>query len=534
MRRWNGWGDDTVEFNLADSALSFLAERLGQGIEPVDATLEQACNTVPPSRLTSHPLLDITARTRLLHGFGQSMPDWLRLRYGRIGPVPDAIAFPETSAQVRDLLDFARVNGASVIPYGGGTSVVGHLTAPAGPQPVLTINLSRLSRLINLDRETQLATFGAGVAGPDLEAQLRARGYSLGHFPQSFEYSTLGGWVVTRSSGQQSLRYGRIEQLFAGGRLEAPTGTLNIPCFPASAAGLDLREIVLGSEGRMGILTEATVRVTPLPAAEEFHAVFFPDWAHAETAVREISQARLQLSMLRLSNPIETLTTLMLAGSLPGHQRAIGWLRRYIGWRGCRDNACLLLIGASGSRETVEHALRASLGLARAQKGLHIGQSIGKKWKQNRFRNVYLRNSLWQHGYAVDTAETAVNWNKVVDMMHAVEDTSRSALAKDGERIHTYAHLSHFYPQGASVYTTFIYRLAGDYQRDMLRWSGLKQAVSQAIAAQGGTISHQHGVGLDHAPYLASEKGELGMRAMRALFQPFDPDGIMNPGKLLT
>ena len=529
MRRWNGWGDDTVEFALNQDALEFLAERIGTSTAPSDATLAQACDSVPPSRLLPHPLVDTSAEARLRNGLGQSLPDWLKLRYGKVGILPDGVAFPESSAQVRELLDYAKQCGAAVIPYGGGTSVVGHLTAQESTQPVLTVNLSRLSRLINLDRTAQLATFGAGVVGPDLEAQLRAQGYTLGHFPQSFEYSTLGGWVVTRSSGQQSLRYGRIEQMFAGGRLETPTGTLDIPTFPASAAGTDLREMVLGSEGRIGILTEVTVRVTPLPEREQFHAVFFPDWNMAEQAVRSIAQAKLPLSMLRLSNPVETLTTLTLAG----HKKLIGLLETYLGWRGCGDGKCIMLIGVSGSSKGVSHGLAEALRVARKHHGVHIGQSIGKKWKHNRFRNVYLRNTAWQYGYAIDTVETAVDWTRVGSMMHAVEQAATAALAAAGEKVHTYTHLSHIYAQGASVYTTFVYRLAGNFDKDLQRWTGLKRAVCEAIVATGGTISHQHGVGTDHAPYLLAEKGELGIGAMREMCAYFDPNGMMNPGKLL-
>ncbi|WP_019142244.1 FAD-binding oxidoreductase [Noviherbaspirillum massiliense] len=529
MRRWNGWGDDSIDVSLDREALRFLEERIGPGMQPKDATLEEACRAIPPSRLQPHPRIDTTPQTRLRHGFGQSMHDWLRLRYGKIGRLPDGVAFPESSQDVRDLLDYAAACHARVIPYGGGTSVVGHLDAPSGEQPVLSIDLSRLSRLLDLDPEAQLATFGAGIAGPDLEAQLRAHGYMLGHFPQSFEYSTLGGWVVSRSSGQQSLRYGRIEQLFAGGRVETPTGTLRIPTFPASAAGTDLREMVLGSEGRIGILTEATVRITPLPADESFHAVFFPDWATAEQALRSIAQAKLPLSLLRLSNATETLTTLTLAG----HKKLIGLLESYLRWRGCGDDKCLLLIGATSQKGQRFSALDDALRIARAWHGVHAGQMIGRKWKANRFRSVYLRNALWQHGYAVDTVETAVDWPRVKQMMQAVEQAASDALAHEGERLHAYTHLSHIYAQGASVYTTFAYRLAGNFEQDLARWRRLKAAASEAIVANGGTISHQHGVGTDHAPYLAAEKGELGIGAMRQLYRHFDPQGIMNPGKTI-
>lgn len=528
-RRWNGWGDDAIDFALSEDAIGFLRERIGPGMSPEDATLEQACQGMPPSRLPAHPLIDASPALRLRHGFGQSMQDWLRLRYGVAGPLPDGVAFPESSEQVRELLDHASRDGFAVIPYGGGTSVVGHLSAPPGERPVLSINLSRLSRLIDFDPEARLATFGAGIAGPDLEAQLRARGYTLGHFPQSFEYSTLGGWVATRSSGQQSLRYGRIEQLFAGGRIETPAGSLRIPCFPASAAGTDLREMVLGSEGRLGILTEATVRISPLPQLEAFHAVFFPDWGEAQDAIRELAQSRLPLSMLRLSNPAETRTTLRLAG----HQSLIGWLERYLRMRGCGERKCLLLLGVSGDAAPSRPALAAALRIARRHHGIHAGQTIGRKWKANRFRNVYLRNSLWRQGYAVDTVETAVAWPEVGNMMHALEQAAVVALAQEGERVHVYTHLSHVYPQGASVYTTFVYRLAGGFEPDLARWRRLKTAAGDAIVAAGGTISHQHGVGTDHAAWLPAEKGALGIGAMQALFRHVDPQGLMNPGKLV-
>ena len=529
MRRWNGWGDDTIEFALNEDALAFLAQRIGRGSPVADAAYEQACAQIAPSRLAPHPLIDTAPEVRLRNALGQSLPDWLRLRHGVIETAPDGVAYPESPEQVRALLDYARQHGVAVIPQGGGTSVAGHLTAPAGGQPVLAVNLTRLRQLHYLDTESQLATFGAGVFGPDLEAQLRARGYTLGHFPQSFEYSTLGGWVVTRSSGQQSLRYGRIEQMFKGGKVETPAGTLDIPTFPASAAGTDLREMVLGSEGRMGILTEATVRVTPTPEHEAFHAVFFPDWPAAEAAVRHIVQAGLPLSMLRLSNPLETTTMLALAG----HKKLISALERYLGWRGCKDGKCMLMIGVSGRKGAAKAALKDALELTRPHGGVHIGRAMGDKWKRNRFRNVYLRNAAWAHGYAIDTVETAVDWPRVGSMMRAVETAATAALAEHGEQVHTYTHLSHLYAQGASVYTTFVYRLAGDYESDLARWRSLKQAASMAIVGNGGTISHQHGVGSDHAPYLVAEKGELGLAAMRAMFAHFDPQQIMNPGKLL-
>jgi alkyldihydroxyacetonephosphate synthase len=509
--------------------LSFLQEKIGVGTAPHDATFAAVCTQLPASRLPEHALVDRSPEVRLRHALGQSMSDWLRLRYGKIDSAPDGVAFPESSEQVRQLLDWAKVYDVLVIPYGGGTSVVGHLGAPIGPKPVLTISLARLSRLLNLDKESQLATFGAGVLGPDLEAQLRAHGYTLGHFPQSFEYASLGGWIVTRSSGQQSLRYGRIEQMFAGARVETPVGRLDIPTFPASAAGPDLREMVLGSEGRIGIVTEATMRVTPLPEQEGFYAVFFPNWDKAAAAIRQLVQAKLPLSMLRLSNALETETMLALAG----HAGQIRWLERYLGWRGCGVGKCMLMIGISHLVPTVRATLATALSLVRAHDGVSTGRILGEKWKAGRFKNVYLRNMAWQHGYAIDTCETAVDWPRVNSTMQAVEQAGRDAFAAFGEKVHAYTHLSHLYAQGASVYSTFIFRLSGNFEEDLARWQKLKAAMCNAIVASGGTISHQHGVGVDHAPYLVAEKGELGMAALNHMMRHFDPDQRMNPGKLL-
>ena len=534
MRRWNGWGDESISVQLEGEARAFLGARLGRGTAPQDATFEQACAGLPQGRLPRHPLVDASPATRARHALGQSLPDWLRLRHGRLGSVPDGVAFPESGAQVRELLAFAAQHDAVVIPYGGGTSVAGHLdvghSSNGGLRPSMSIDMGRMRAMISLDREAQLACFGAGVTGPDLEAQLRAHGYTLGHYPQSFEYSTLGGWVATRSSGQQSLRYGRIEQLFAGGRIESPSGTLDIPTFPASSSGIDLREMVLGSEGRLGVLTHAVVRISRLPEFEAFHALFFPDWEHAVRAVRTLAQARLGLSMLRLSNASETRTMLALAG----HGRQVGMLERYLGWRGCGQDKCMLLVGASGPRGQAREALRAAVTLARRQSGVHVGRALGERWRRNRFRSVYLRNAAWELGYAIDTVETALDWPYVTQAVTAIEQAAAAALEPFGERVHAYTHLSHLYPQGASVYSTFVYRLAGDYQDDLARWRQLKDRVSSAIVGCGGTISHQHGVGVDHAPWLAAEKGELGLGAMGALFRHFDPECRMNPGKLVT
>jgi len=531
MRRWNGWGDDQEHQTLAADAQAFLRERVGESSPTRDASRESVLASIAPTRLATGAFRT-DAASRLDHAKGQSYPDWLALRYGKIGPVADGVALPTTIEEAESALADALKLGAVVIPYGGGTSVVGHLTVPqasaVGDRPVVNISLEKLNRLRHFDPENALATFEAGTPGPMVEAQLRPHGYLLGHFPQSYEYSTVGGWVVTRSSGQQSLRYGRIEQMFHAARLATPRGGMIIGGLPASSAGPDLREALMGSEGRFGLVTETTVRIRPLPTHEDFHAVFFSSWQSGVAAMRALAQADLGLSMLRLSNEVETETQLALSG----HEKLITWLKRYLKMRKVGDKPVMLLIGATGNHRDVLRLKREALSVAKQHKGVNTGRAIGKGWAKNRFRGPYLRNTLWQAGYGADTVETCVSWANATQTMRMIEAAAQQVFAGFGERAHCFTHLSHVYHSGCSVYSTFVFRAGGDYERDMERWKMLKAAVSEAIVANGGTISHQHGVGQDHAPYLVREKGEMGLDLIRAMARELDPQGLMNPGKL--
>ncbi|MEO7920518.1 MAG: FAD-binding oxidoreductase [Thermoanaerobaculia bacterium] len=529
MRRWNGWGDSLVSRKLTDAAVTHLESLIGPGSVPVDATLDSVVASVPASRLGAHPFLSFDAESRVRHARGQSFPDWLALRCGRLPVVPDAVASPSDAEDVRELMVRARAWNARLIPFGGGTSVVGHVNPQAGDSPVITVDLQELSRLKDLAAGSQLATFGAGILGPDLEAHLRAAGFTLGHFPQSFEFSTLGGWIAARSSGQQSLGFGRIERLFAGGRLVSPAGTLDLPPFPASAAGLDLKEAVLGSEGRLGILTEATVRVTPLPSREEFPSVFFGSFEEGLDAARALAQARLPISMIRLATATETVTTLTLARP----SRSLDLFERYLAFRGAAEGKSLLILALAGSDRVVRFARAELLRITSQHGGLVGPAALGRHWQKNRFLGPYLRNALWERGYGVDTFETAADWSRVPPLLAGIEESLRTALVPFGERTHAFTHLSHVYPTGSSLYTTVIFRLAKDPDETQMRWQAIKSGVCEAIVRHGGTISHQHGVGLDHRPYLGAEKGELGLRAIGELCRTFDPDGLMNPGKLI-
>jgi alkyldihydroxyacetonephosphate synthase len=530
MRRWNGWGEEDQHYPLPEAGSRFLAAQVGEGLALPDAALEAALATVPASRLSPNPLLTLEPQDRLRHARGQSLPDWIALRAGRLGTFPDGVAYPADPAEVRALLDLARQRGLHLIPYGGGTSVVGHINPLPGPEPVLTVDLSRLARLVDLDEASRLATFEAGIRGPALEAALRARGYTLGHYPQSFEYSTLGGWIATRSSGQQSYYYGRIEQLFAGGKVETPDGCWALPPLPASAAGPDLRHLVLGSEGRLGIITRATVRVQPRAEREAFYGIFFPDWEAGETAVRALVQAGVKVSMLRLSDAVETAVTLALSGQAG----LVSWAERGLSALGYGPERCLLLAGVTGTAARTAFERRALFDVARAWRGLPTGSLIGNLWRKGRFRAPLLRNTLWERGYALDTLETALPWRGVRPAALALVRGLRDGLQAEGERVLAFAHLSHVYPDGASLYVTYLFRRASDPDLTLQRWARLKTQASQTIVAHGGTISHQHGVGLDHRAYLGAEKGDIGLAVLDAARQRLDPDERLNPGKLIA
>ncbi|MBN2554763.1 MAG: FAD-binding oxidoreductase [Anaerolineales bacterium] len=529
MRRWNGWGDEATSSHLPASAADYLTRHVGQ-VEPApDATLEHVLSSVPASRLPPHPLISTEPLKRVFHARGQSIPDWIAMRSGEVGVFPDGVAYPETDDHVRQLLQLARQTGIHLIPYGGGTSVLGHINPNPDSPPVLTIDMSRFNQLSAFDEQSHLAEIGAGASGPQIESILNPLGYTLGHFPQSWELSTLGGWIATRSAGQQSYHYGRIEPLFRGGHVETHAGGWDLLPFPASAAGPDLRELVLGSEGRFGIITRATVHIRRIADREVFNAAFFSTWEQGAEALKAIVRSRIPVSMLRLSDAQETETTLALAGKDRLVSFAYGGLRL----AGYGERPCMLLYGLTGDAPVVEFGRRRSAAIIRRNGGFLTGTAIGNMWKKTRFTTPYLRNTLWEAGYAVETLETAMPWSSVFETSQALVDAIQQAAARHNENPIVYVHLSHIYPTGASIYITFVFRRGSDPGATLERWQDMKTAASRTIVEKQATISHQHGVGRDHADYLSAEKGEIGTNLLNSIQKHMDLLEVLNPGKLL-
>ncbi|HEX9052310.1 MAG TPA: FAD-binding oxidoreductase, partial [Anaeromyxobacter sp.] len=457
-------------------------------------------------------------------------PDLLRVRSGRLAAAPDAVVRPADDAEVAAVLAACAPAGVRVVPWGGGTSVTGGANAPGGAGPTIALDLERLAGLSALDERSGLATFGAGTFGPALEEALAARNLTLGHFPQSFELSTLGGWIATRSAGQESLGYGVIAELVAGVALVAPGARLDLPAFPGTAAGPDLRELVLGSEGRLGVVTRATVRVRERRAPLRVTGTLVPSWEAGLDAARALLRAGTGLGLLRLSDETETEVGVTLG--LRAHRIAGAAARAWLALRRVPERACLVLAGAPGDRAGAR-ALDEAAAVLRERGGVGLGERPGRRWLADRFRHPYLRDALLDRGVAVETVETAAPWSRLDALARAVRGALEGALARERERGAILCHVSHAYLDGASLYFTFFFRCPADPDEAVARWAALKRAATCAIVDAGGTVSHHHGVGAWHAPWLRREIGADGARVLGAIAGALDPRGVMNPRVLL-
>jgi alkyldihydroxyacetonephosphate synthase len=442
--------------------------------------------------------------------------------------------YPASEGAVASVLRIAAQANLAVIPFGGGSSVVGGVEALTlrGQTGALSLDTTRLDALVRIDRESLTATFQAGIDGPALEAALRPHGLTLGHFPQSFEFSTLGGWIATRSSGQSSSGYGAIEDMLVSVRVMTPEGVIRTLPAPRSAAGPDLNGLVLGSEGTFGVIVEATLRVREAPAVFEDRGMLFRSFADGIASVRDATREGVHVAVMRLSDAAET--TLAQALRRDPSRRfdpataALALLARFGYGEG---RTALVYAVEAESRRKASPALRRMLSIARAHGGMPLGSSPGRSWRRDRFRTPYLRDWLLDQGIAVDTFETALPWSRLESGHDSVlRAMQRAAELHAGAGI-ALAHLSHSYPDGGCLYFTLLYPL--DHANELVQWEAIKREVTEAIVAAGGTLSHHHGVGVDHQPWLAREKGALGLAALRAARTALDPRGLMNPGKLL-
>ena len=526
-RRWNAWGFEGVDHPVPAATRQWLTAHLGAG-DALPAVAEGDLRVPAPRPLPPLPTAVASdAATRLRHSCGQSYPDCIALRTGAIEAFPDGVVLPENAEQVVAVLQAATAWGIDVVVRGGGTSVVGGVTVADRGRPTIVLSLDRLSGMVGVDEVSHLASFRAGTYGPDVEAALAPCGYRLGHEPQSFELSTVGGWVATRSAGQRSTGVGKIEDLVAGVEVAGPDGLWRLPAMPSSAAGPELRRLMIGSEGRLGVITEATLRVRELPAHEAGQVVLLPGWSEGLAACRAIVQGGVPVEVLRLSDPDES----SFAAALLHLPPVVGSLFRRVLRSARFRSGCMLLLGWAGTRSDVRRARAAARSCWRAHGGLGLGARGFRSWRRDRFRHPYLRDALLSAGWGIDTLETAACWSTLPLLHSRVRQAIQTAADRLGNRVAVLCHLSHAYPDGASLYFTFMWPLARG--RELEQWRLLKHAATDALLAAGGTLTHHHGVGTMHAPYLDREIGARGLLLLRAAAVAADPAATLNPGVLL-
>jgi alkyldihydroxyacetonephosphate synthase len=548
--KWWGWGLEGVGFTHGDKPdlAPFIARVLGLDVGRV---------TAPPMRFedlrirdpelpdglraaleqaVSAAFVSVDPLDRVVHARGKSLRDLIRQRRGELPRMPDVIARPGNEDEVAAVLRVAVSSDAVVIPFGGGSSISGSLEAPATEtRPVLSVDLARLDKVLAIDADSRLARVQAGVFGPHLEAQLGALGYTFGHFPDSFTHSTLGGWIATRSSGMQSDRYGDIADLTRGLRVVTPSGTLVTRPVPSTSTGPSIREMVLGSEGRLGIITEATVHVRPIPQRRTILGYVFPTFAGGRAAMRDIAASECSVSATRVSDAHETqFSFAMRIRPTPVDKLQSKALRVFLKRRLGYDlhQMCLSFIGYEGSEHHVAVQRRAVGKIVKRHGGLCIGSGPGALYDQKKFDVPYVRDFLLDRGACGDVSETAMPWSQLTSVYDAVMAAAYGSFAELGIQGYVMCHLSHSYHAGACLYFTFAFKPTADGEM-LAEYGVVKSAIQQAFVDNGATLSHHHAVGTEHARWLEQDISGPGVAMLDALFEGTDPGRHLNPGKIV-
>jgi alkyldihydroxyacetonephosphate synthase len=511
---WSGWGDPAQATTLPPAIVDLLRQGLGVTHEgtPVPAIEEIE---LPESRLRDGALdeiaeIDRSAEARIRHTRGKSTPDLLRLRNSDFAGAPDAVARPNSHDEVQALLSACSEQRIAVVPYGGGTSVVGGLEPDAHEHTaLLALDLARLNELTDLDEISRVATLQPGLRGPEAERLLNERGYTLGHFPQSFEYATIGGFAATRSSGQSSAGYGRFDERVVRLKAATPRGTVQLGRAPKSAAGPDLRQLFLGSEGAFGVITEIAAEVRPLPDTRVYDGWRFDHFTDGANTLRKLIQDGPTPTVLRLSDDAETALNLARPSEIGTGS----------------GSGCLAIVGYEGTEHDVAERRSAVTAILETA-GARPDEAAGETWAHGRYRAPYLRDALLDAGALVETLETATFWSNLDNLYRAVGDALRASL---GSAV-VLCHISHVYRSGASLYFTVA---AAQHDDPVAEWAQAKRAASDAIVESGGEITHHHGIGIDHREHYGREVGPLAIEALKAVKDTFDPNHVMNPGVLI-
>jgi alkyldihydroxyacetonephosphate synthase len=521
---WARWGDPDRARELPDSVRDLLELLVGEIEErpavPLDEVRLPAVGLGPDllgelRALVGEDHVRTDDQWRIARTRGKSTPDLLRMRQGDAADAPDAVVRPQGHDQVAAVVRWCGDNAVALVPFGGGTSVVGGLAARRdGMRGVVALDLRRMRRLLDVDEVSGTATLEAGLLGPEAEQLLAEHGLMIGHYPQSFRYASIGGFAATRSSGQSSAGYGRFDSRVVALRVATPIGDWQVGSAPADAAGPDLRELVMGSEGAFGVITEVTLAVRPVPREKVYEAWRFDSFEAGAEAMRRLAQSRLLPTVLRLSDETETSVNL-------ARPEAVG---------GESSGGCLMITGHEGTPSVARRAHEVATAALEEAGGVLLGGELGEAWAEGRFDGPYLRDSLLDAGVLVETFETVTFWSRLQELYVAVRTAVEQALSEQGTPPLVLCHISHVYETGASLYFTVVAKERDD---GIEQWSRAKAAAGDAIIAHGASITHHHAVGRDHLPWFAQQVGPVGVEVLRAVKSRLDPAGVLNPGVMV-
>ena len=526
-RSWWGWG--TVEDAVSGDELEQLTRRVssllpsadleGHEPPPVESFAVPASRVRPPDALAA--LASDAPLDRLAHSHGRAFRDVVRALLGRLEFVPDLVVRPTSEDDVTRVLDWCGDAGIAVVPFGGGTSVVGGVEPRVGDAYAATVSLdlSSMDRVLEIDTTSRAALVQAGVLGPHLEEQLRPSGRTLRFFPQSFEFSTLGGWLATRAGGHFATVLTHIDDLTESLRVVTPAGVVESRRLPGSGAGPSPDRMFLGSEGTLGVITQAWMRLQDRPRWRAAASVSFAEYDDGVRAVRAISQSGLHPANCRLLDPVEALlnagsdTAVLVLGFESADHPLTAWMERAVEL--CRDHGGALPEPPRYSDATDESP----------------GSGAGDRWRSAFLRMPYQRDALAARGMIVETFETACTWDRFPSLRAAVETAAADAMRQVGAEGVLACRFTHVYPDGPAPY--FGIYAAGRWGRTVEQWDEIKIAVSDAILGAGGGITHHHAVGRDHRPWYDRQRPDLFAAALRSGKAVLDPAGILNPGVLI-
>jgi alkyldihydroxyacetonephosphate synthase len=548
--KWWGWGEEGVSFHYHDKPAfaAFIKTAIDIDVSKEPTTFADLGSLpLPPSLASGDLMTSLRAIVgsdnlkddvleRVVHSYGKGLRDLVRVRRGDLGRVPDLVVYPGSEDEVAGIVRVALSVDAVVIPFGGGTNISGSLEAPRNERrPVISVDMSRMSSVLEIDDVSRIARIQAGALGPAIERRLNETGWTLGHFPDSFRHSTLGGWIATRSSGMQSDKYGDIADLTRAVRVVTPAGILATRAVPSSSTGPSVREMILGSEGRLGIITEATVHVHRIPQKRQIYGYLFPDWSRSLRAMTAIAESDAAPSVTRVSDANETRFSFATkrAEGFAGRTKSMFsklYLQRVKRFDVRR--MCLSFIGYEGSEEHVNIQKRLVDEIVTRHGGICAGTGPGKIYDQKKFDTPYIRDFLLDRGALADVSETAAPWSQLESLYNGVMSRAEKAFAQIGVKGYIMCHLAHSYHSGACLYFTFAFR-ASDEARSLEQYDVVKRAIQQGFIDFGGTLSHHHAVGVEHAPWMSQDISPAGVAMIKSLFDGVDPGHNFNPGKIV-